>query len=143
MTLASVTVWIAVDRGTTENGCMRIVPGTHRSGLFEHEHSVADGLALNQQLCAGSFDAGSAVDIELEPGAFSFHDAMVAHGSAPDTSGLRRCGYAVRYMPATSHFDRTIPPTRLAQNQVIDFSKRPIWLVRGKDQANNDFSVGR
>jgi ectoine hydroxylase-related dioxygenase (phytanoyl-CoA dioxygenase family) len=100
-------------------------------------------LALNQQLCTGSFDEDSAVNIELEPGEFSFHDAMVVHGSAPNSSGLRRCGYAVRYMPATSHFDRTIPPTRLARNQVIDFSKRPIWLVRGEDRGNNDFNIGR
>jgi hypothetical protein len=25
---------------------------------------------------------------------------------------------------------------------VIDFSKRPLWLVRGVDRAGNDFAVG-
>ena len=67
---------------------------------------------------------------------------MLVHGSGANRSGKRRCGYAIRYMPATSHFDRTIPPTRLAANQVIDFSQRPIWLLRGRDRANNDFSAG-
>ena len=80
---------------------------------------------------------------ELEPGEVSLHDAMVVHGSNANRSGQRRCGYAIRYMPATSHFHRDIPPTRIAANQVIDFSKRPIWLVRGQDRAGNDFSIGR
>ena len=50
---------------------------------------------------------------------------------------------AIRYMPATSLFDRSIPPIRIARNQVIDFSQRPIWLVRGQDRAGNDFAVGK
>jgi hypothetical protein len=140
--LRSVTMWIAVDNVTTENGCMRIIPGTHGLGLLEHESSDGDSLALNQQLTMGTYDERAALNIELAPGRFSLHDAMVVHGSSPNSSGRRRCGYAIRYMPATSHFDRTIPPTRLARNQVIDFSQRPIWLVRGQDRANNDFSVG-
>ena len=141
--LRSVTMWIAVDNVTTENGCMRIIPGTHDSGLLEHESSDGEGLALNQQLAPGTFNDRNAVDIELTPGHFSLHDAMVVHGSASNVSGKRRCGYAVRYMPATSHFDRAIPPTRLARNQVVDFSQRPIWLVRGQDRAGNDFSAGK
>ena len=46
--LSTVTVWIAVDPATTENGCLRVIPGTHQGGLMPHETSDADGLALNQ-----------------------------------------------------------------------------------------------
>jgi hypothetical protein len=140
--LATVTVWIAVDAATPENGCLRVVPGTHTGGLMRHESSDAPGLALNQGLAEGTFDERDAVDILLEPGQVSLHHAMLVHGSEANRSGKRRCGYAIRYMPATSHFDRTIPPTRLAANQVIDFSQRPIWLLRGRDGADNDFAVG-
>ena len=140
--LATVTVWIAVDAATVENGCLRVVPGTHTGGLMRHESSDAPGLALNQGLAEGTFDESRAVDILLEPGQISLHHAMLVHGSGANRSGKRRCGYAIRYMPATSHFDRTIPPTRLAANQVIDFSQRPIWLLRVRDRANNDFSAG-
>jgi len=140
--LATVTVWIAVDAATVENGCLRVVPGTHTGGLMRHESSDAPGLALNQGLAEGTFDERDAVDILLEPGQISLHHAMLVHGSNANGSPKRRCGYAIRYMPATSHFDRTIPPTRLAANQVIDFSQRPIWLLRGRDRANNDFSAG-
>jgi hypothetical protein len=140
--LATVTVWIAVDAATTENGCLRVIPGTHESGLMPHESTDQLGLALNQGVAKGVLDEREAIDIELEPGQISLHHAMLVHGSNANRSAKRRCGYAIRYMPATSHFDRTIPPTRIANNQVIDFSQRPLWLVRGRDRAGNDFSVG-
>jgi hypothetical protein len=140
--LRTATVWIAIDRADVDNGCMRVVPGTHRQGLMDHTTSDDEGLALNQGL-AEPVDEGRVVDVVLEPGQFSLHDAMLVHGSNANRSGRRRCGYAIRYMPATSLFDRSIPPTRIARNQVIDFSQRPIWLVRGQDRAGNDFSVGK
>ncbi len=62
--------------------------------------------------------------------------------SKPNTSPKRRCGYAIRYMPATSLFDRSIGQTRIANNQVLDYSARPLWLLRGKDRAGNDFTAG-
>ncbi len=141
--LRNVTVWIAIDPVTAENGAMRIVPGTHTKGLLEHERSADPSLALDQGLKADQFDETTAYDVELEPGQFSLHDAMVVHGSNANTSGKRRCGYAMRFMPATSHFDRSLAPIRIAHNQVLDFSQRPIWLVRGEDRANNDFAPGR
>lgn len=140
--LATVTVWIAVDEATPQNGCLRVIPGTHESGLLPHESTEESGLALNQGLVSGTIDEREAVDIELEAGEISLHHAMIVHGSNANRSAKRRCGYAIRYMPATSHFDRTLLPTRIANNQVLDFSQRPLWLVRGQDRANNDFAVG-
>jgi hypothetical protein len=140
--LATVTVWIAIDPATVANGCLRVIPGSHCAGLLAHESSDRRDLALNQALVPGVIDEAAAVDVELAAGQVSLHDAMLVHGSRANRSGQRRCGYAIRYMPATSHFDRTLPPTRIARDQVVDFSRRPIWLVRGRDRAGNDFTVG-
>jgi hypothetical protein len=140
--LATVTAWIAIDPATRENGCLRVIPGSHRQGLFEHQGLAANDMALSRELADGAFDPREAVDVELEPGQVSLHDALLIHGSNANPSGRRRCGYAIRYMPATSHFDRALAPTRIAHNQVIDFSQRPIWLVRGEDRAGNDFAIG-
>jgi hypothetical protein len=140
--LANVTVWIAVDPATVENGCLRVIPGTHDKRLMPHHEDNAEGFVLNQGLDASAFDERKAVDIELEAGQISLHHAMIAHGSNANRSPRRRCGYAIRYMPATSLFDRTIPPTRIANNQVLDYSQRPLWLMRGKDRAGNDFNIG-
>jgi hypothetical protein len=137
--LANVTLWIAVDAATTENGCLRVIPGTHEGGLMPHKVDNKEGMVLNQKL---DVDASKACDIVLEPGQISLHHAMIVHGSNPNRSARRRCGYAIRYMPATSLFDRSIPPTRIANNQVLDYSQRPLWLLRGKDRAGNDFTIG-
>lgn len=34
-------------------------------------------------------------------------------------------------------------PTHLTDTQVVDYSARPIWLIRGVDRAGNDFRAGR
>jgi hypothetical protein len=140
--LRNVTVWVAIDPATVDNGCMRVIPGSHRQGLLPHDRTDDPELVLNQALSQG-VDEALAYDVELAPGQVSLHDVMLIHGSNANRSGRRRCGYAIRYMPATSLFDRTLAPIRIAQNQVLDYAKRPIWLVRGQDRADNDFTAGK
>jgi hypothetical protein len=59
----------------------------------------------------------------LQVGECHFHDAWTIHGSNPNNSTKRRCGYTMRYMPAhVVHHDRPDRPHN-------------IYLVRGKDQT--------
>jgi hypothetical protein len=139
--LASVTVWVAIDPATTENGCLRVIPGSHLRGLIEHGVSHEEALALNQGISDG-IDESAAHDVILDAGQVSLHHVNIIHGSKPNHSGKRRAGWAIRYMPATSLFDRSIPPIHLTDKQVVDYSSRPIWLVRGQDHAGNDFRAG-
>jgi len=139
--LASVTVWVAIDRSTVENGCLRVVPGSHQRGLLKHGVSRDAGLALNQGIEDG-INESMAEDVELEAGQVSLHHVNIIHGSNANRSANRRAGWAIRYMPATSLFDRSVPPTHLTDKQVVDYSSRPIWLVRGIDRAGNDFRAG-
>lgn len=44
--------------------------------------------------------AERAVSVELQPNHCSLHDAKLIHGSEPNTSSLRRCGWTLRFMPA-------------------------------------------
>ena len=46
-------------------------------------------------------------DIALKAGQFSMHQANLVHGSEPNVSPRRRAGLVLRYMPATSLFDRS------------------------------------
>jgi ectoine hydroxylase-related dioxygenase (phytanoyl-CoA dioxygenase family) len=39
--------------------------------------------------------------IELEPGEISLHHVRLVHGSAPNTTGQRRIGFAMRFIPAS------------------------------------------
>lgn len=139
--LASVTVWVAIDRSTVDNGCLRVIPGSHKRGLMKHGVSHEAALALNQGIEDG-IDESMAEDIELAAGQVSLHHVNIIHGSNANRSAKRRAGWAIRYMPATSLFDRSIPPTHLTDTQVVDYASRPIWLVRGIDRAGNDFRTG-
>ena len=44
---ATVTLWIALDEVSVDNGCMRVIPETHRSGDFSHLVSNREDLVLN------------------------------------------------------------------------------------------------
>jgi len=141
--LATCTVWLALEPSTRANGCLRVIPGSHRARqLHEHLHEDRSDLTLQQRLAAGSFDEAAAVDIELQPGQMSLHDVYMIHGAAANVSGQRRTGVALRYMPATSLFDRRLKPVDGKTGVPVDFSRRPLWLLRGQDRAGNDFSVG-
>jgi ectoine hydroxylase-related dioxygenase (phytanoyl-CoA dioxygenase family) len=142
--LANCTVWVALEESKVENGCLRVIPRSHRERtLHEHLHEDRTDLTLNQRLAAGAFDERDAVDIELEPGQMSLHDVYMIHGARPNTSTKRRTGVALRYMPATSVFERHLRPAHGKTGVPVDFAQRPLWLVRGVDRSGrNDFSVG-
>ncbi|CAM4420022.1 ectoine hydroxylase-related dioxygenase (phytanoyl-CoA dioxygenase family) [Paenibacillus endophyticus] len=120
-----VTVWLAIDRSTKENGCMRVIPGTHTDGFSEYEE--VDG---NQNIFSTEIkkvDNEKAVYFELEPGECSVHDSRIIHGAAANTSEFRRCGYTMRYFST----DAKVYEEKNKNHK--------IWLARGKDLAGNPF----
>jgi hypothetical protein len=142
--LATCTVWVALEPSTRANGCLRVIPGSHRGQhLHPHLHEDRDDLTLNQRLAAGSFEESQAVDIELQPGEMSLHDVFMIHGACANTSNQRRTGVALRYMPASSVFERNLNPVGGKSGVPVDFARRPIWLVKGVDRTGrNDFITG-
>lgn len=142
--LATCTVWVALEPSNRSNGCLRIIPGSHRDKvLHPHLHEDRDDLTLQQRMQDGSFAEQEAVDIELEPGQMSMHDVYMIHGAKPNTSTQRRTGVALRYMPASSHFDRSLKPVDGKTGVPVQFATRPLWLLRGRDLTGlNDFQIG-
>jgi ectoine hydroxylase-related dioxygenase (phytanoyl-CoA dioxygenase family) len=140
--LATCTAWIAIDEATPENGCLRVIPGSHRSQqLARHQQNDAPGLALNLELDAEQFDESQARDIVLEPGQISYHDVFLYHGSEPNFSDRPRRGMTLRYMPTTSVY-RHDESTRFQRTGVLEMSQRTIYLMRGVDRAGeNDFRM--
>jgi hypothetical protein len=90
--------------------------------------------------------AGTIAVISLERAEFGLIDiGKLTPGTAGFTNG---CGatLAARYMPATSRFnrDQAFPANRRATEArpLVNYTRRPIWLVRGADRAGNDFVTG-
>ena len=121
-----------------------VIPRSHiGQRLHEHLHEDRSDLTLNQRLAADAFNEASAVDLELQPGQMSLHDVYMIHGAKANTSRKRRTGVALRYMPATSVFERDLRPVDGKTGVPVDFARRPLWLVKGVDRSGrNDLDVG-
>jgi hypothetical protein len=121
-----VTLWLAIDRSNKENGCMRVIPGSHNNGFSDYE--AVDGTVNTFQQQIKDVDESKAVYFELEPGECSLHDSRMIHGATANTSPYRRCGYTMRYFSAE---------TKVFPEKNSDFK---VWLARGKDLAGNVYA---
>lgn len=123
------SVWIAIDDSDVGNGCMRVIPGSHRTGILDHGQSGRDDnlLSIDQEIPSESVDEDSAVDLELRAGQCSIHHGHLIHGSNPNTSGRRRCGLVVRFIP---------PQVRQVAANSTNVRWQPV-LLRGEDRYNN------
>jgi ectoine hydroxylase-related dioxygenase (phytanoyl-CoA dioxygenase family) len=142
--VATCTAWIAVDDSTTENGCLRVIRGSHKAKkLFKHHLNSGPGLALNQEIDKVEYDERDAVDLVLKAGQISLHDVFLVHGSEPNTSAKPRRGMTLRYMPTSSVFDRELAHQQVAaKNLQAGHADRTLYLMRGVDRSGrNDFRV--
>ena len=95
-----VTAWIALSVSVVENGCMRVIPGTHLKDQLPHKDTFAENNLLTRgQEVVVEVNEADAVDVELQPGEFSLHHVRLVHGSDPNHADYRRIGYAIRYIP--------------------------------------------
>ena len=125
----TLTAWYAVDDADAKNGCMRVLPGTHRAGIRTHGTAGRAGnlLSINQEAPVTADEEAGAVDLPLRAGQFSLHDGCLVHGSLPNRSTRRRCGLTLRYVPTSVR-------------QGVDNSHGKRWrpvLVRGEDRFRN------
>ncbi len=91
-----VTVWVALDDVDQENGCMGMVPGSHRWGdcmpflnTLENYQDLPDsyeGRRVEQCLCP------------VKKGQIHFHDGLTWHASNKNTSGRPRRAIALHFM---------------------------------------------
>lgn len=122
----AVTVWVAMDDSDVENGCMRVIPGTHRVGLLPHTTSGQTGnmLGQDQAIEGRHLDEATAVDCILQAGQCSVHHGELVHGSNPNTSSRRRCGMTLRFTTPA------VQPIKQGPNR---FRDRPL-LIWGEDR---------
>jgi len=116
----ATTAWIALSESISENGCMLVMPGSHKHLQPHQETYAADNALSRGQEIAIDVDEKQAVDIVLQPGQMSLHDVAIVHGSRANTSDKPRIGLAARYMP----------PEVVQAGKIRQFA----LLVRGQDE---------
>lgn len=140
--LATTSVWIAATESTARNGCLRMIPGSHAARrIGEHVFEDRTDMIVRRSLAAAEFDESTAVDIELEPGQMVMFDVYTVHGATHNRGAVPRAGYALRFMPSTSHFDHDGAERR--DEPGYAHNTRALLLARGRDRSGlNDFSRG-
>ena len=111
-----VTAWTAIDEATLENGCLHFAPGTQRWGMLR-------GAQLAPFLDDLNGGVWPSVPVPLKSGSISFHHSLTLHRSGANNSAVRRRGYAVHYMRASSFKDEEVmgapemPPFKQVQGR--------------------------
>lgn len=133
--LATCTAWLSLDDSTPENGCLRVIRGSHKERALKAHNTVrSDDVTLSQELKPTEFNEADAVDIVLQPGQISLHDVYLLHGSEANVSSKPRRGMTMRFMPTTSLFDRELAVRKSAELGITDHSVRKVYLMRGVDR---------
>jgi phytanoyl-CoA hydroxylase len=86
-----VGIWIALDPAELDNGCMHVIPGSHRNGGAPH-YAVRDW-----QLCDSGVLVETDVAIPLEPGGALLFSGLLHHGTPPNFSVKRRRALQIHY----------------------------------------------
>ncbi|MFM9942083.1 MAG: phytanoyl-CoA dioxygenase family protein [Hyphomicrobiaceae bacterium] len=118
-----MTVWIAFSPANKVSGCMKFIPGTHKSQVQHADTFHQDNLLTRGQEIAVTVNEADATYVELKPGQASMHHVLLFHGSAPNQSDDRRIGLAIRYIP--THVKQAVGTRDWAT------------LVRGTDSHHN------
>lgn len=109
-----VQVFLAVTDCTIENGCLAIVPGSHREPFMKAQLDSTDRHnALTRQPSIAHVDAGRVVHMTLAAGEIGLFHSHAVHGSGPNRSADRRIGLILDYFPtygrqSTGHGSATL-----------------------------------
>ena len=117
-----VTCWLGLTDADMENGCMRVMPGSHLAADADHEETYDPKNLLGRGQTIHGVDDDKSVYMPVSVGQFSMHHERTWHASSPNPSPRRRVGIAFFYMPAHA-------------KSII--GRRTATLVRGEDRYNN------
>jgi phytanoyl-CoA hydroxylase len=92
---ALCSVWTALDPATHENGCMQVIPRSHKMDLLD---SRDGGPALDDD----QLDLSQAIEVPMEPGSSLFFHSRLLHGSDPNRSEKSRRSFIASFMSAQS-----------------------------------------
>jgi phytanoyl-CoA hydroxylase len=135
-----ITLWLAIDDSLPENGCMRVIAGSHKTDLQELRRRTDVPNVLSSEIDPALVDEGRATDLVLQAGGVSVHHPNIIHGSNANRSTRRRCGLTIRYIPTTTRIrlDRGLteegrfPSAFLLRGEAVpgvnDYNPRPAYV---------------
>jgi ectoine hydroxylase-related dioxygenase (phytanoyl-CoA dioxygenase family) len=99
----AISIWIALDDVTKDNGCLYFVPGTHKTASFDNAgigQNIGDLFRVYKD-----WATLEAVPAIMKAGSCSFHNGLVAHGAGANMTPRARRAMTCAYMPDGSTFN--------------------------------------
>lgn len=125
-------VWLALNEATVENGCLIVVPGSHKNGLVHHcDKPHLQGIP--DSLVGDDFIA-----LPVSPGDIIFLHPLTMHASLANTSTGGRWSFDLRYCPAGQPTGRKWFPGFLARS-----NKSPDAVMKDHKQWVNEWLAAR
>ena len=138
------TAWIALDDVTVENGCLQVIPGSHRTGvLYPMRRHRDPNLDRAEEAYGFPHPPEDHIAVELEAGSVLFFNGYLLHGSYPNRSdsSFRRSVQFV-YMSAESllPWDQlTRGPTTRDYRDIIMVSGTDPYAYKGVEDISHAY----
>ena len=140
-----LSLWIALDKTTAENGRLEFIRGSHRWDRWFQPETFGKTEAINQYERNSDFEdipdieadraSYDIVSWDLEPGDVYLFHAMTVHGAGGNTlANRRRRGYTVRYIGDDVVYDlrpglsQPLVCDQLVPGQPLDSDRYPVLI---------------
>ncbi|CAG7630922.1 phytanoyl-CoA dioxygenase family protein [Paenibacillus allorhizosphaerae] len=128
----NATAWVSLGWSIRENGCLRVIPGSHRS-IVEHVPTGDSQSAFQDALPSELIHESQIVDLEMSPGQLAFFNEATFHGSEMNCSNIPRVAFSVRY---------TTPEVKFKMDEWGgDTNRIRTYLVRGEDHFKRNEDI--
>ena len=101
-----LSIWIALDKARRSNGCLKMIPGSHKTCV--QMKSVSETTGFANRIDDKDIDPNSVRVLEADQGdVVVFHD-LTLHASFPNSDGLDRWAFIATYRDGSTPDESTV-----------------------------------
>ena len=136
-----VGAWMALDDATVENGCLRVLPGSHRNGYLWPTRAHERPGEFDTADEAFGFDESGEIAVEVKAGALVFFNGYLLHRSFRNGSDVHRRALVNHYCNAWSLLPWKPTATNLKGAEIAVLDNRNIVPVGDDPYAWKGYST--
>jgi len=137
-----IGAWIAIDDATIENGCLWVVPGSHKTGMLfdQRQHDNPEEFDFAGE--SFGFNESDEVPVEVKAGTVVFFNGYLLHRSRKNRSNIYRRVLVNHYMNAWSRLPWSLvegeSPSRADRRNIVPVTGIDPYAYKGYDQTANN-----